>query len=194
MAEVNEVGKNPTTPQDTTSTGKPSVPEKIIIVPLNGQGEFSATVTNRKDFGNSIFNGTVAGKENTMCIKMPDSDKYHCEGFDTPNAAEEKGLQAVKLDIPTKAPGKFEEGADFNQTIQALFTDNSLTQPFPETKPGATYSATKLYKGGALSDDGNSVKGGKLVATVIQDGDQRYIVDAKGHKFSADEDGKIVKE
>jgi len=197
LGDVNKTGDTPSTPPpqntNTASTGASESPKKITIVPLNGKGEFSAPVADVKNFG-AILNGTVAGKPNTMCMETSDKGKYHCEGFDTSTVAEERGLQPAKLDIPTEAPTKLTTGADFNQTAMALMKDDSLVSPFPKTKEGATYSETAFYKGGKVSEDGNSVKGGKLAFTVITDGDKREIINAKGQKFKADEDGKLIQD
>jgi hypothetical protein len=190
IEDLNAVGSAPSSPPPSGgSTGKAEVPKEIKIVPLNGQGAYSAPIANFKDPSATIFTATVAGKENTMCAKIPDSDKYHCEGFEKPADMEEKGLLAVKL----PNPGKFEVGTNFDKTVNGLVQDESLTR-FDVPHEGNQHTEMKFYKGDAkVSDDGKSVAGGKLVATYDKNGDKITLIDANKHKFVPDAKGNISK-
>lgn len=183
----NNGGGNPSAIQITGSR-QAAKPEKIKIIPLNGQGEFYAPVAGLENPGATIFTANVAGKENTTCMKMPDSESYHCQGFQTPADAESKGLEIAKL----ANPGKFEVGKSFDKTVAGLVKDESLTR-WDVPHDGNKLTEIKFFKGGTVSDDGKKVEGGKLVATYRLEDGKESLTDAKERKFVPDADHNIAK-
>lgn len=189
MAEVSGVGNTPQNPQDPAVTEKKEVPKKPIVSILSADGDKFAMPVADLPKG-SIFTAHTKNGDRKICVGTGEENTFSCEpGLQTNAELAANGAQLSKINLASR----LKSGADVNDVSMALMKDETLVSPFPETKPGKAGSTMKYYEGGKLSEDGNSVIGGKLVATVIEeDGNITSITDGKGHKFKVGKDGKFL--
>lgn len=164
----------PKTPQEA-----PASNAKDILVPMAGGKSYSVQFENvRKDNpGDSVFYADFAGKEGQVCAYKPDTRAINCQNIMTDADALALGLTPKQ---PPK-PGKFIEGENFAEAVQALST-SGLTPESP-LQSGEGFTQLNFKKGG-IADYNGLVKGGKFVASYTRypDGTET-LEDAKHNTF-----------